>query len=337
MTTAPIAGRRSSIAVLAALALASCQGETAGPPAITPVEAAAAEPDIVVAALPPTPAPPPLALRTENVCPLVRFLVDGRPAEAAGFDVKEAITAARQLFREQGMELVTVDRLVDRFQARTANLRTPLADAPRTAALSSAQIDESVRSSIRNALRQSLEDFGEAELANCEWIMTGQVDVGAPRPDPQGPGRTVNVATWLTVVEGFTNRGVGDALNVGSTRGPDDVTAIRRGMVYSLESVADTVGAQIAQSRTFYTIALRSENSGRLRTGVQRSLEGCGFVVRSVIDGTAERQLDTRFDGTITEAVDALECALDDAEASGSPRSMDYTLKGRLITIDVPR
>jgi hypothetical protein len=327
MTLARHKARLATMASLAALLLAGCMDQGTTPPSTTPVEAA----------LPATPLLPPLAARTENVCPLVRFLVDGRPAEAAGLDVKEAITAARQLFREQGMELVTVDRLVDRFQARSTNLRTPLADAPRTAAVSSARMDEDARGSIRNALTQSLQDLGEAELANCEWIMTGQVDVGAPRPDPQGPGRTVNVATWLTVVEAFTNRGVGDALNTGTTRGPDELSAIRRGMVYSLESVAATVGRQIQDARTFYTIALRSENSGRLRTGVQRALEDCGFAVRSVVDGTTERQLDTRFDGTITDAVEALECALDTAEAGGSPRGMDYSLKGRLITIDVPR
>lgn len=315
--------------VLAALALAGCQGGAPAPPAAPP-----AGPAVVEAAPPP---PPPLAARTENVCPLVRFLVAGEPVEARGLDVKEAITAARQLFREQGLELVTVDQLVDRFQARRANLRTPVAEAPRTAAAGSAEMDESVRRSIRDALTETLRDLGQAELANCEWVMTGQVDVGAPRPDPQGPGRTVAVATWLTVVEAFTNRGVGDALNIGSTRGPDDTTAIRRGMVYSLESVAATVGGQIRDARTFYTIALRGAGSGRLRTGVQRALEGCGFVVRSVVDGPAERQLDTRFDGTITAAVDALECALDAAEANGAPRGMDYGLQGRLITIDVPR
>lgn len=326
MTILPSSARLATLSVLAALLLAGCLGQDAPPPATTPVES-----------IPSAPPPPPLAARTENVCPLVRFLVEGRPAETAGFDVKEAITAARQLFREQGMELVTVDRLVDRFQARSTNLRTPLAEAPRTAAVSSARMDEDARGSIRNALTESLQGFGEAELANCEWIMTGQVDVGRPRSDPQGPQRIVNVATWLTVVEAFTNRGVGDALSFGDARGPDDVTATRRGMAYSLESVAGTAGAQIRDARTFYTIVVRSESSGRLRTGMQRALEGCGFAVRSVIDGATERQLDTRFEGTVGQAIDAVECALDGAEASGTARGTDYNLKGRLITIDVPR
>lgn len=283
-----------------------------------------------------TPAPEPEKIeRTENVCPVIRFLVAGAPAEQSGYDVKEAITATRQLFREQGLELVTVDRLLDRFQSSRINLRTPLANDPQSQGATSAQMDESVRKSIRNALETELSQFGEAEIANCEWILTGQVDVGKDQPDPQGPSRIVNVATWLTIVEGFTNRGVGDAFTFNPVKGPDAVTATRRGMVYSLESVAGDVGDQIRDAATLYTILVRSPNSARLRSGFQRTLEGCGFAVRSAIDGEDQRRIDAKFDGTISDAEAAVGCALDTYEQQTGARGGDYTVKGRLLAIDL--
>lgn len=305
----------------AGILLAACAEQaTAPPPAATPEPASAR------------------IERTENICPLVRFLVDGKPAEQSGFSVQEAMAAARQSFHALGLELVVFDRALDRFQKQRIYTDINLNSAgDGTRAGSSTELAEDVRKSIRDSAMRSLRETGGAERANCAWVLTGQVDVSRPQPDPQSRYQVATVRSYLTVVEAFTDRSVGDAYNPGRVREPDVNLAIAAGMAQGLESNAATIADHIRGARKLWTIVIHQEPmSGLVRREVQKALEDAGFKVRSSVDGPSERQLDAELDLAPTQAEDALVDAL--LKLRGNPRfsTLDYTIQDRLVTIAAP-
>ncbi len=277
-------------------------------------------------------APEPVGVeRDETVCPLIRFTVDGRPAEAAGYDTKEAIIVLRQLLNERGLELINVDALNDQYARSELNLHSNFNEGPQTAQGTSSQIDEDARKQIRQALMMTLEDVDQAELGNCNWILTGQAAVDATRSDPQSGGRIAPVTTWLDIMEAFDRRSVGSAYQTGTVRGETDQQANRKALTYSLESVADTVIDQIETARRIYTIEVRGRTlGGRELFTIRSALQNEGYEIRSVINN----QMDAQFEASQFEAETALNRALD--QMQNDYPGIDYEMRGYLIVLNIP-
>ena len=302
------------------LGLAACADTTAVPPPETPAVA------------PVDTAPE----RAENVCPLIRFLVDGQPAEAQGYDVVTAITAVRQRLRAEGMEMVVVDRMLDRFQTKTINTRAPLY-SDSTQQVSSAAVNDDVRGSIRRALNEVLIEYGNAELANCEWVLTGQVHVAAARPDPMSPFFDTVARADLMVVDVFADRSIADGVNPpGPVRGASPEEAEMKAMAYAIEGAVATMGPQLRDARNLYVVYLLSDETNLVNRQVIKALEANGFVIRSQNDTAEGRKLDSFFAGSAIEAEDAVAEALIALGATPPFSGMDYRIKGKVLYLMMP-
>lgn len=277
--------------------------------------------------------------RTENICPVVRFLVDGRPAEESGYEVRTAMAATQDLLANEGMTMVFKQEFVERFQNKVILERIPLySDHLSREQASDAVTTASVQDSIWEALRLNMAELGQAELANCEWVLTGQVSVTDARPDPAAPGLFENEAyADLLVVDVHASRTIASSFNPPkSTRDGSELETELGSMSDAVEGAVGRMGGDLRNSPNLYLTLLFSDNTNLVNIEFDQIVQEHGFERRSVIDGADFHKTDWLFRGNSNDASNAMEAALIEINNNPSFRGLDFRVLGKVFYVWLP-
>lgn len=274
---------------------------------------------------------------------VMRFLVDGKVAEDAGFDTKESLTALGQALRKYNVDLVSLDPVatifarqeIPQWQAVTGDVQS---DGAVTG--DSAQTAQYIRDAVHQALQMSLNALDQAELQSFDLLLTGQSDVRYIGRDPQGPGHVAQVSSYLELVAVNGMGTVATTTNTGLQKGPTREAAIRKAMIYSLEGNATALAAQIRKAAAkmqaegqIYNVVVTNLTSNRkqLRPLIKGLQVGGAVLKKGRSDGDDVSKFNIAYRGDLAGLEDLLGTVLD--RLAVDYPSVDYKINGNLIQV----